>query len=112
MEKLIKHGRVVRGYLGFTGTAVDSTGKDVSDSYTPVTGMRINNLDPLGPAWQAGIKEQDIVIKIAGLSVANPQQVLEKIGNTEPGKEIEFELYRDGKILKIMVTVAELETKL
>ena len=55
---------------------------------------------------------QDIVIKIAGLSVANPQKVLEKIGNTEPGKEIEFELYRDGKIEKIMVTVAELETKL
>jgi serine protease DegS len=112
MGKLIRHGRVVRGYLGFEGTAVDSTGKEVNDSLTPVTGMRITNLDPLGPAWQAGIEEQDIVIKIAGLSVANPQKVLEKIGNTEPGKEIEFELYRDGKIEKIMVVVAELETKL
>jgi len=38
--------------------------------------------------------------------------VLEEIGNTEPGKEIEFELYRNGKIEKIMVVVAELETKL
>ena len=112
MGKLIRHGRVVRGYLGFEGTAVDSTGKEVNDSQTPVTGMRITNLDPLGPAWQAGIEEQDIVIKIAGLSVANPQKVLEEIGNTEPGKEIEFELYRDGKIEKIMVVVAELETKL
>ena len=112
MGKLIRHGRVVRGYLGFEGTAVDSTGKEVNDNLTPVTGMRITNLDPLGPAWQAGVKEQDIVIKIAGLSVANPQKVLEEIGNTEPGKEIEFELYRDGKIEKIMVTVAELETKL
>jgi len=74
--------------------------------------MRITNLDPLGPAWQAGIEEQDIVIKIAGLSVANPQKVLEKIGNTQPGKEIEFELYRNGKVEKIMVRVAELETKL
>ncbi len=112
MGKLIRHGRVVRGYLGFEGTAVDSTGKEVNDSLTPVTGMRITNLDPLGPAWQAGIEEQDIVIKIAGLSVANPQKVLEEIGNTEPGKEIEFELYRNGKIEKIMVVVAELETKL
>ncbi|KKN14074.1 hypothetical protein LCGC14_0999930 [marine sediment metagenome] len=112
MGKLIRHGRVVRGYLGFEGTAVDSTGKEINDSLTPVTGMRITNLDPLGPAWQAGIEEQDIVIKIAGLSVANPQKVLEEIGNTEPGKEIEFELYRDGKIEKIMVVVAELETKL
>jgi serine protease DegS len=112
MAKLIRHGRVVRGYLGFEGTGVDSTGKEVNDNLTPVTGMRITNLDPLGPAWKAGIQDQDIVIKIAGLSVSNPQKVLEKIGNTEPGKEIEFELYRDGKIEKIMVTVAELETKL
>ncbi|OLF73740.1 MULTISPECIES: trypsin-like peptidase domain-containing protein [unclassified Pseudoalteromonas] len=112
MGKLIRHGRVVRGYLGFEGTAVDSTGKEVNDSLTPVAGMRITNLDPLGPAWQAGIEEQDIVIKIAGLSVANPQNVLKKIGSTEPGKEIEFELYRNGKIQKIMVKVAELETKL
>ena len=74
--------------------------------------MRITNLDPLGPAWQAGIEEQDIVIKIAGLSVANPQNVFKKIGSTEPGKEIEFELYRNGEIQKIMVKVAELETKL
>nr|WP_247664713.1 trypsin-like peptidase domain-containing protein [Pseudoalteromonas sp. MMG010] len=112
MKKLIRHGRVVRGYLGFEGIAVDSTGKEVSDSLTAVTGMRIRNLDPLGPAWQAGIKDQDIVTKIAGLSVSNPQKVLETIGNTEPGKEIEFELYRNGKIEKVMVTVAELETKL
>ncbi|MGO3644228.1 MAG: trypsin-like peptidase domain-containing protein [Pseudoalteromonas sp.] len=112
MKKLIKHGRVVRGYLGFTGTAVDSTGKEISDNFTPVTGMRITNLDPLGPAWQAGIKEQDIVIKVAGTDVSNPQKTLHMIGNSEPGKEIEFELYRNGEIKKVMVKVAELETKL
>lgn len=112
MDKLIRHGRVVRGYLGFEGTGVDSTGKEVNDSLTPITGLRIKNLDPLGPAWQAGIQEQDIVIKIAGLSVENPQKVLQKIGNAEPGTQIEFELYRNSKIEKIMVTVGELETKL
>ncbi|MCQ8879517.1 trypsin-like peptidase domain-containing protein [Pseudoalteromonas shioyasakiensis] len=112
MDKLIRHGRVVRGYLGFTGTAVDSTGKEVSDSYTPVAGLRITNLDPLGPAWQAGIKEQDIIVKIAGEDVSNPQKTLTTIGNSEPGHEIEFQLYRNGEILKVMVNVAELETKL
>ena len=112
MDKLIRHGRVVRGYLGFTGTAVDSTGKEVSDNFTPVAGLRITNLDPLGPAWQAGIKEQDIVIKIAGEDVTNPQKTLTVIGNSDPGHEIEFELYRNGEILKVMVKVAELETKL
>ncbi|KTF14146.1 trypsin-like peptidase domain-containing protein [Pseudoalteromonas sp. H105] len=112
MDKLIRHGRVVRGYLGFTGTAVDSTGKEVSDNYTPVAGLRITSLDPFGPAWQAGIKEQDIIVKIAGKDVSNPQHTLTLIGNSEPGNEIEFQLYRSGEILKVMVKVAELETEL
>lgn len=112
MDKLIRHGRVVRGYLGFTGTAVDNTGKEVSDNYTPVAGLRITSLDPFGPAWQAGIKEQDIIVKIAGKDVSNPQRTLTLIGNSEPGNEIEFQLYRSGEILKVMVKVAELETEL
>ena len=111
MDILIKHGRVVRGYLGFRGTGIDSTGKDVSDNFTPVAGMRITELDPFGPAWQAGIRETDIVIKIGGISVANPQLVLDKLAKTEPGNKLEFEVYRDGEILKIMVTVGELESK-
>ncbi|WP_046005331.1 trypsin-like peptidase domain-containing protein [Pseudoalteromonas rubra] len=110
MAKLIKDGRVIRGYLGFRGTPVDNTGQEVTNVYTTIVGLRISDLDPLGPAWQAGMKENDIVTKVAGEPVKNPQQTLRKIGNTAPGTQLEFEVYRGDRHLTFMVEVAELET--
>jgi len=109
MNKLIKYGQVIRGYLGFTAEAVDSSGETIRDKLSKVTGMRINNLDPLGPAWQAGLKELDIITKIDGKSIFNIQHTLELIGNTKPGTVIDFELIRDNEKLTIAVTVMELE---
>ena len=109
MNKLIKYGQVVRGYLGFSATAVDSSGEDIRDQLTLVSGMRINNLDPLGPAWQAGLQNQDIIVKIDGQPILNIQHTLELIGNTKPGTVIDFELIRNNRKLTIAVTVMELE---
>ncbi|WP_105187998.1 trypsin-like peptidase domain-containing protein [Pseudoalteromonas sp. T1lg48] len=112
MDKLIRYGRVVRGYMGMDVTAVDKQGRDVTNNKMAIAGMRINKLDPLGPAWQAGIKEGDIVIRMGGHSVSNIQQSLERVANTNPGTEVEVELYRDGELHKLTVTVAELETRM
>ncbi|MBE0366822.1 serine protease DegS [Pseudoalteromonas aurantia 208] len=111
MEKLKRDGRVVRGYLGFTGNAVDSTGKVVTDLYTKVVGLRVNNIDPLGPAWQSGMQDNDIIVKVAGNAVTNPQQTLKFIGNTRPGTILEFEAYRNTELLTFQVTVAKLESR-
>ncbi|MEQ3528762.1 PDZ domain-containing protein [Pseudoalteromonas sp. JC28] len=112
MHKLIMDGRVIRGYLGFRGTPVDNTGKSVTDLYTPIVGLAVSELDPLGPAWQAGMKEHDIVVKVGGEPVTNPQSTLKTIGNTAPGTKLEFEVLRGGQRLTITVEVAELETGL
>ncbi|SFD30559.1 trypsin-like peptidase domain-containing protein [Pseudoalteromonas denitrificans] len=109
MDKLIKYGRVVRGYLGFSANPVDKSGIAIRDQLTPVAGMQIYNLDPLGPAWQAGLQDRDIIFKIDGEIVTDMQQNLEKIANTLPGTKIDFELMRDGKKKTIPVTVMELE---
>lgn len=112
MDKLIRYGRVVRGYLGMDVTAVDNKGRDITNNQMQIAGMRIDSLDPLGPAWQAGMKENDIVISMGGHSVINIQQSLERIANTEPGSKVDVTLFRDGKKMTLTVTVAELETRL
>ncbi len=111
MAKLIQHGRVIRGYLGFRGSAVDSQGKDVQDQFTAIAGMRIDNLDPLGPAWQAGLVEGDIVTAIDGQPITHMRQTLELIANTLPGTQLSFRVYRDGKELAIPVVVEELRAE-
>ncbi|MFY8273717.1 trypsin-like peptidase domain-containing protein [Pseudoalteromonas sp. SSDWG2] len=112
MDKLIKYGRVVRGYMGMDVTAVDKEGRDVTNNQMAIAGMRIDNLDPLGPAWQAGIQEGDIVVSMDGYSVSDIQQSLERIANTLPGTKLEVQLQRGGKLMSLVVTVAELETQM
>jgi serine protease DegS len=109
MQKLIKYGQVIRGYLGFSATAVDSQGRPIRDQYTATDGMIIDNLDPLGPAWQAGLQDRDIIKKIDGKAVNNLHATLEQIANTKPGTKIDFEVYRKGIKHTIAVTVMELE---
>ncbi|MBE0364993.1 serine protease DegS [Pseudoalteromonas ulvae UL12] len=109
MNKLIKHGQVIRGYLGFNAEPVDNTGKRLSNQLTPMFGMQLVSIDPLGPAWQAGLEENDIVVKIDGKAVTNLQQTLEQIANTLPESVINFDIYRNGKPHSIAVKVGKLE---
>ena len=112
MEKLKRDGRVIRGYLGFTGSPVDSTGKVITDLYTKIVGLKVNNIDPLGPAWQAGMQNDDIIVRVAGNAVHNPETTLKFIANTQPGTVVEFEAYRNTKLLTFKVTVAKLESRM
>lgn len=107
MDKIIKYGRVVRGYLGFTADAVDRSGRFLKDYNTPMFGMRITHLDPLGPTWQAGLQKNDIIIKIDGQGILNMQATLEKIANTLPGTQMTLTLYRGNQLMNVKVTVAE-----
>lgn len=112
MDKLIKYGRVTRGYMGLSVTAVDKNGQDVTNNYMEISGMRVTYLDPLGPAWQAGLRKGDIIVKIGGFAVTNAQQSLERVANTEPNTQLEVELLRNEQTLTLPVTVAKLEADL
>lgn len=107
MDKIIKYGRVVRGYLGFTAEPVDSAGRLLRDYNTPMFGMRITQLDPLGPTWAAGLQQNDIVIRIDGQKIVSMQQTLEQIANTPPGNQLKFEFYRGSQLQSMNITVDE-----
>ena len=109
MDKIIKYGRVIRGYIGFDADPVDRSGRLIRSSHTPVYGMRIARLDPLGPAWQAGFEIDDIVTKIDGNKVINTNHTLELITNTPPNSEITFTVVRAGKLIEITAKVGELQ---
>ena len=65
----------------------------------------------LKSAWQAGMQDDDIIVKVAGTAVSNPEKTLKFIGNTRPGTVLEFQAYRDTKLLTFQVTAAKLESR-
>ena len=108
MESIIKDGRVIRGYIGFNAEPVDSSGRMIRSNYTPVYGVRISSLDPLGPAWRAGFEHGDIVVKINNEKATNIDKMLTLISHSAPQSELNFTLVRNGEVLNKTVVVADL----
>lgn len=106
MNKLIKSGKVVRGYLGMNGIAVTSAKGDLQVSTAqPFYGVQISEVDTFGPAEQAGLIRGDIVLEIAGKPLTSVSQALDIVAETEPGISINLVIDRQGerKVLKAVL---------
>ncbi len=109
-EKLIKDGRVVRGYLGvyiqdLTGELAESFGFDAEK------GVLISQVQDSGPADDAGIEEGDIVLQLDGEPIENATKLRAKVADMQPGTELLLLVWRDGKERKVTVEVGELPTE-
>ena len=65
MKKIIADGRVIRGYIGIDGQDINSVASRLLN-HDQIGGIVVLGVDPNGPAAEAGFKEQDIGLSIAG----------------------------------------------
>lgn len=109
MAKLLADGEVVRGYLGLDGHAINQAGVAVNSNVEAIAGIRITSVDPLGPAWQGGLKALDVLLAVNGEQLGSFQELLDLIENVEPGTSITFTLSRQGQLIEREVKVGKLE---
>lgn len=97
MDQIISNGRVIRGYLGVSGNDIPGQ-----------SGFRITNITPRGPADQAGLLPNDILISVDGTRLESAAHALELVAETTPGATLSFEVSRNNNIFTIPVNIAEL----
>lgn len=105
-EQLQNNGKVTRGYLGVGIQDVDealaeSFGLDKSG------GVLITDVQEDTPASKAGIKSQDIIVKLGDIELKDTQDLRNRIAQTTPGTDIVLHLMRDGKPIELQVTIGE-----
>lgn len=105
LESLLKQGRIIRGYLGIQSRALqpDETSSD-SDGVTVVDVM------PGSPAAQAGVQPGDIIRKFDGRDVKNFTALRMFVAQTQLDKQVELEIMRNGKPLKVTTQIKEQPT--
>lgn len=108
MLKLLEDGEVKRGYLGLTGEPIDHAGVIVQSVVESIAGIRITNVDPLGPAWNGGLLSGDILLAADGKKFASFKDLITLIENTSPGTVLEFSVSRKGKLEKKEIKVGKL----
>lgn len=109
MLKLLEDGEVVRGYLGLDAYPINHAGLRVNSTVESIAGIKIEKIDPLGPAWQGGLQKGDILLSVNGDRLASFEQLLTLIENIDPGNTITFTVSRNKQLVTKEVRVDVLE---
>ena len=98
VESLIKQGKVVRGYLGVRIHSLDmAQARKLAPSEQP--GRLVADVQPGSPAERAGLKENDVIVKLAGHEIADPGGLKNLAAGLDVGSEVTVRLLprRTGK---------------
>ena len=110
MDNIIKHGKVVRGWLGVN---IQNLTADLAQSLSikQTEGALIAGVEAGGPADKAGLKRGDVVIEMNGKRISDVTVLRNTIASTAPGTTVDFKIIRDGKEMTITVTLGEYKEK-
>jgi serine protease Do len=103
LESVLKHGRIIRGYLGIVSRAAQSEQQSATDN----EGVMIDQVMPGSPAAQAQLQPGDVIRKFNGHDVTNIRALRTMVAQTELNKNVELEVLRDGKPLKVTTQIKE-----
>ncbi len=103
-DQLVKDGKVQRAYLGVGIQPVDQDLADQLGVKTP-GGALITDVQPDSPAAAGGIKSQDVIVEFNGTHIADHRQLSAVVSRTAVGKSVPVKVVRDGKEVKLSVTV-------
>ena len=104
MDDLLKHGKVMRGYLGIMISEMNSA-KAKMLGINITTGVIVDSLLQNGAAIVAGIQRKDVIIKIDNHLVETAPQLREIIARQRPGEKLAITVIRGGKEKIIPVTL-------
>jgi serine peptidase DegS len=105
MNQIIEYGSVRRGWLGAAFGNLRPTSR--SDGSTARRGISVREVARDGPAWNAGLLQGDIILKLDGEPVDDASQFLLKISQREPGSQVELEILRRKETFETYATLIQ-----
>lgn len=86
-SRLLRDGRIRRGYLGIAGQNVPLPRRLVRHhALSRSRGVLVTQLQPDSPAGKGGVREGDIVVEFAGVPVEGVDDVHRLLTDSEPGR--------------------------
>ncbi len=107
MERLVRDGKVVRGFLGVLPQTLTP---ELSEYFKvgEATGALVGEVNEGTPAAAAGIKNGDVITEFNGKKIIDPRHLRLIVSQTAPKTTVPVKVIRDGKEQTFKVKVAEL----
>ena len=109
-EQLIAHGKVEHGYLGISMNDVTPANAHFFN-LDKATGAIVAQVSPDSPANHGGVKTGDVIDELNGRKIVNGSALQVAVSQMTPGTKIELGVIRDGKPVKLNLTVGEFKGK-
>jgi Do/DeqQ family serine protease len=109
MEQIVRHGHVVRGWLGFVPQ--DLSDEQASQLGIPAGGgVTVVNILVKSPAFEAGVRPGDLVTALGLEAVRNAQDLVSRVAALKPGALVELEGRHGRQAYKVTLKVLERPT--
>jgi len=96
------------------GVAVEEASEALADQLglDPGVGLVLTHVSADGPAAQAGLKKNDVLVELIGQSLVHPAQLRKLVQARKPGDKVELVFYRGGKKQTESATLAQAPARL
>jgi Do/DeqQ family serine protease len=106
MDDILKHGRVIRGWIGVSGQDLTPALAE-SLGLTSSSGVLIAGVQRNGPAARAGIQPGDVITGLGDSPARNTIEIMNAIAEHRPGDKVLLHIDRLGRKLDLEVAVVE-----
>jgi S1-C subfamily serine protease len=107
-RSLLQYGRIRRGFIGIRSQAVDLPGEAAQWlGREQKGGLLLVGVERGHPADQAGLMVGDILVRLDGAPMEDPEKLLERLSMDMAGKSVPIEILRGGKRLQLDIRVGE-----
>ncbi|MEW5954796.1 MAG: trypsin-like peptidase domain-containing protein [Bacillota bacterium] len=106
LDDLMRKGKVIRPWLGvqmqnLTPEIAQYLGLPNNE------GVLVVGVVPGSPAQKAGLRQGDVILKWGENKVKHTEEAVEAIRQSKIGQRVEAAVYREGRTVKVVITVDE-----
>lgn len=109
MDEILKHGKVVRGYMG---VGIQEVTPDLAKAFhiSAEKGALVGSVEPNSPGAKAGLQQGDVIEELNGQAVEGPNELRLKVGTIAPGTMVHLKVNRNGQTRDVGLTLGEAPT--
>ena len=106
MDQIIRHGKVIRGYMG---VLIQDVTPALSKAFNVPEGKGalISQVESAGPGAKAGLERGDVIESLNGQAVSGANEIKLRIGQMAPGTVAHLKILRNGQQKNVDVRLAE-----
>jgi S1-C subfamily serine protease len=105
--EIIRHGRVRRAHIGIMAQTVPLPRRLAPALRRAPQAVRIDRVEPGGPAALAGLRDGDVLLSLDGIAIAGTDDLVRLLGSDSIGREVSFVFMRDSMIQRALLLPSE-----